>query len=1495
MISFQINTYEVSAAGIISNDTTNKVLTITVSNLTMQIDYNNKCKITSMKMGSGQVEALDSIGATSGIEIPSSTYYSTGTLTTSPSVTISANAAIISNIQYGSNDIKVTETWTVTANDDDIQLRLDKTYDWLTGAYTTLYQKSLGYAFVTDRFDNVYVENGAGYVLQDELNRSKQRIYGNGDYYATYGNNGMNQRGRFNRGLWVDLIDNPDDLILSMTASTTLKGATEVYRNMNGSYALKVDHILSPNTINLYTSPFNCLDYMIDYDNSSGQHHGYAQTTVADLQTDTVTYTYKVTPNRNKYYVDPLTLPTTSRVNATRFLRCLQDIGRYDESDYGASDTMSAGLGSWLAAWTETLFKALQIGDGNTGLIDGNKRAIDQMINGGGQDLTTGKCVGGWGSAPYYPDAYENQAAFVHLISQTFDVSGDTAWLTSVANNARLALDYDIGTDSDNDGLREGKFDNHEENTGAVTWNDCIDSSHEDAYSNAILYGALRRWADIEQNVLGNFTNANKYNDFADKLKTSYNKDVSEGGLWSTTHNAFVYWRDKDNSIHGDVKHMQVNAMASYFGIADKNRVKTIFLEPFDGYSSVEDFLEKNNCNGVPTNLFSFDPLETSKDMKFGSFENGGTFAQNTLELERAYGALGISNDIGKYVKNSVDFSLDKMDLWWDKDTPNWDYSSMNGTWVCNYQMVSNVWPAAGFIVHTLGINPRYNCLEVKPALNTDEFNGTVINYTLRGKKYTITINNLNQRTIILPSGAEQVRMIWQNLDEDSNYTIRDEKSGGSTNNYSISSNEDGVLIYNLSDSTGGTHTITIGKNGDFENPGQVMGLNVSSSGLNANLSWTAASDNIAVSMYNIHRGTISGFTPDYSNKIGEASGTSYTDDRTGLAGNTTYYYKVIAQDSAGNTGTPSSSSSVTFLGRAGANASSINTNGWGAGRIYDNDINTCWSSIYHGQFSAIEWVAVDIGTIKLVDRLQVVPRGGGYCFPVDFNLQYSLEGTNWYDIPGQSYTDYPNPGSAAQTFTFNAVPARFIRMYATKLSPDNFGDAYMQIAEMYVETLSFSLLPKSGVNASSYISGLEAEKTIDNNNDTCWSSTGYGSNPIAAEWICVDTGAINPIGMVHVVPRFAAYGFPVDFKFQYSTDGINWTDVPGQSYTNFPKPGPSGELSRYYIQTFTFGSPVSARYIRMYATKLGPDNSGDHYFQLGEVYVYRLGAVLPKTNVNASTYISGMEATKAIDNNNETCWSSTGHGSNPMETEWISVDTGTINSIGEIEVVPRVAGYGFPVDFKFQFSTDGISWTDVPGQSYINYPNPGSTIQRFTFGSNISARYIRIHATKLGPDNFGDYYFQLAEISVYKIGDTLTKNGANVSTYLGGWDVSQAIDDKDTCWSSEGHGGNPIATEWIYLDTGEINSIDRVNVVPRAVGYCFPVDFKFQSSTDGINWTDVPGQSYTNYPNPGSSATQTFAFGSPLSARYIRMYATKLGPDNSGNHYFQIAEVYVD
>lgn len=144
-----------------------------------------------------------------------------------------------------------------------------------------------------------------------------------------------------------------------------------------------------------------------------------------------------------------------------------------------------------------------------------------------------------------------------------------------------------------------------------------------------------------------------------------------------------------------------------------------------------------------------------------------------------------------------------------------------------------------------------------------------------------------------------------------------------------------------------------------------------------------------------------------------------------------------------------------------------------------------------------------------------------------------------------------------------------------------------------------------------------------------------------------------------------------------------------------------------------------------------------------------------PVLNVAASSEaLSVMNASKVIDNNRATFWSSAGHVGSAVYTEWIYLNLGAIRDISQVVLTPRVVSGStmcFPVDFKLQESTDGINWTDITEQTYTNF-NCDTLSQKFTFNNVVTTKYIRLYASKLSADSFGNYYCQISEMSATTI-----------------------------------------------------------------------------------------------------------------------------------------------
>lgn len=121
---------------------------------------------------------------------------------------------------------------------------------------------------------------------------------------------------------------------------------------------------------------------------------------------------------------------------------------------------------------------------------------------------------------------------------------------------------------------------------------------------------------------------------------------------------------------------------------------------------------------------------------------------------------------------------------------------------------------------------------------------------------------------------------------------------------------ETAVYPTQLSDAAVAGHYGAAGNTpGDTTAPTPPTGASATISGSTVALSWTAATDDVAVTGYNVYRSTTSGFTPSSSTLVGTSTSTSYTD--SGVAAGTSYY-QVVALDAAGNASTPSNEASVT-------------------------------------------------------------------------------------------------------------------------------------------------------------------------------------------------------------------------------------------------------------------------------------------------------------------------------------------------------------------------------------------------------------------------------------------------------------------------------------------------------------------------------------------------------------------------------------------------------
>jgi hypothetical protein len=139
-------------------------------------------------------------------------------------------------------------------------------------------------------------------------------------------------------------------------------------------------------------------------------------------------------------------------------------------------------------------------------------------------------------------------------------------------------------------------------------------------------------------------------------------------------------------------------------------------------------------------------------------------------------------------------------------------------------------------------------------------------------------------------------------------------------------------------------------------------------------------------------------------------------------------------------------------------------------------------------------------------------------------------------------------------------------------------------------------------------------------------------------------------------------------------------------------------------------------------------------------------------TSVTSSSAATYSKVANAFDGDIFTFYSSSEHKDSKHE-EWLQIDLGKKQyGINLVRLYPREHGYGFPQNFKIQYSDNGKTWTDVPEAAFTDYKNSGWDQVKVHFPSAVNARFIRLLATKLGTNESNNYSLQIAEVTVEQV-----------------------------------------------------------------------------------------------------------------------------------------------
>jgi hypothetical protein len=666
-------------------------------NLILGIDYQNKCVIDYVET-LGRKVVSNQKGVFSSIKINGLSYTS-GAGIQSPSVKVEGDRVTISKIIFGAPGNEVSEKWIFNSNDEYVDWTIERTY----GENTTLEDTG----FPEWSFNGMDTWTG-----------------------ALTGTGGV---------AWCRFFDRTDASLGNHTGKVT-------FWNQYDKACLRIDPVFSDGqhiAVRFSRQPDNrfTLNYYVTEDELRTRH--FLSRFIIDRQDiwddfdarGTVTVTYRLGAlNYDKEYSRG-DFKGFSNESVRSVLNTIARVGVIDEKLMGSNNWhLDMGFVCLHEQWIAQMGLAIDDAD----YFRNYRKTLDYFRDnaiaqdGNVKDRWAYRI---WDSAPgtfengfyecQWGDLLDANTDYVINVAELFQLNGDTKWVREHKLKCEKALDYLLARDSDGNGLIEVFTSSHSEKKGS-DWIDVIWASWESAFINAKLYYALVQWADIEE-LTGDMPKAEYYRSMAGKCKYRFNQPLANGGFWSMDNNWYVYWRDRDGSVHGDNLVTPVNFMAIAYGICDDKARQAAIL------GRIESLMLKENLFMWPISFFPYKPDEGYKvNYPFPNYENGDIFlawGEVAIRAYRNYDPLipvkYIKNVLKQYEKDGLAFQR---------------YRRGTTEGAGDDILANNCLPVVGLYRDIYGIEPRFDRLYLEPHL-TGELNGTEIRYRLRGQDYFIRLS----------------------------------------------------------------------------------------------------------------------------------------------------------------------------------------------------------------------------------------------------------------------------------------------------------------------------------------------------------------------------------------------------------------------------------------------------------------------------------------------------------------------------------------------------------------------------------------------------------------------------------------------------------------------------------------------------------------------------------------------------------------------------------
>ena len=410
---------------------------------------------------------------------------------------------------------------------------------------------------------------------------------------------------------------------------------------------------------------------------------------------------------------------------------------------YGVVDNNIVGANGWITNWKclhEPFFAQIGMALNDENYTRNMSSTLDQE-----RDLALledGRVLSRWhnededqmpGTFNYKTGYYEarwgytvdSQTGYIINTAEQFDLCGDVDWLRSHKISCEKALDWLIKRDSNNNGIFEMVNNNIAEQK-ASDWLDIVWAGFENAFVNAQMYEALNLWANCER-IIGDKEKSEYYSALASRLKTNFNKSIHEGGFWSPEKKQYIYWRDKDGSIHGDNLVTPVNFAVIAFGLCDDKERIALVLDQIEERAVAENLFHWPLC---------FDSYKREEvhdnNWPFPTYENGDIFPTWGYLGVRAY--VNYNKEIAlKYIRNILEQ--------YNKDGLSSQRYSRTTQLGLGSDILAGICTSVTALYRDIyGIRPKWNRMGIEPNMS-ETLNGTAFTYTLRGIKYNLTLS----------------------------------------------------------------------------------------------------------------------------------------------------------------------------------------------------------------------------------------------------------------------------------------------------------------------------------------------------------------------------------------------------------------------------------------------------------------------------------------------------------------------------------------------------------------------------------------------------------------------------------------------------------------------------------------------------------------------------------------------------------------------------------